>query len=385
MANISGLYFPDIEQNTVLQNVFNLETFMDNTNFSMVLSTNGVDYSPSRVWSLLGSITTTYMTKENTRVFVDEQFAEIIFRFILEKSFAPAWQRERSQHLFNAESPTQVNAMGANIKAILNSNVDYSYLETIESQLTHLNDELFRFGRAFAGYGNTFDVGAFKVEFVNRLVNHFYPYLYFIHILKAQSFCKEFKCKRVYNLAKYVFVYYLCASMFLLIYSTTSRVDTYMKDQSLSLTTQAMESRKEQLIRLQDGLLKVLAEENSFDDKTSVDQNAKSTIAGYYDKISMLSNLNMAGTNYINEKKKNATIMQNNLGNYSNIEARNFIEMKRAKTIFWVLFAIICAIISLLILFIFQNKFTYLYTLSGVTLLALAMYGLISVIRSNRS
>lgn len=385
MANISGLYFSDIEKNNALQSVFKFETFMDNTRFSNILSVNGTDYTPTRVWTLLGSLNAAYIEKQNARVFVDQQFSEVVFKFILDNSFAPAWQRSRSQNLFNASSTTQVDAIGRNIKAIFNSSVDYSDLETLKSQFTNLNDDLFRFGRAFAGFGNSFDVGAFKVEFVDMLVDHFYAYLYFTHIQKAQSFCKDFKCKRVYNLAKYVYVYYLCASIYLLVYSTVSRVDTYSKDQTLQLTTQAMDNSKYELILLQDGLLKVLEEENAFEKKTQTNKDSKSTIAEYYDKISTLSDLNVARSTYINEKKKNTNIMQNNLGNYSNIEARNFIEMKKEKTIFWVLFALICVIIVLLVVFIFQQRFIYLYSLSGLTLLALAIYGLVGAVRMNRS
>lgn len=383
MSAISGLYFKDIEENEYVQKIFDFDNFMDNTNFSFVLgTTNG--YVPARVWTLLSRLLDSYeRSKKNARNFLDQQVALTLFNYILEQSFAPEWEQSVGRNLFNATSPQQVAALSTNIMAIFNANVDFSNLDTLGSQFKNLNDQVFRFGRAFAGFGNTWDVGAFKVRFVDMLVRHFYPYLYYIHIQRAQTFCRDFKCKRVYNLAKFVFVYYLAASIYLLIYSKIDRTQTYMR--ALNVNTQMLDSRKIELVSLKDDFLTILDEENSLDKKTSSGGNTRSTIAKYYDSIKTVSDMNVKGSNFLNEKKATTEIMQTNLSSYSLYEARSYKEMKDAKTIFWVLFVLFIIIIITISYCIINKRYTLMYPVSGLTLLAIAVYGLVSAVRSNKS
>lgn len=383
MSAISGLYFKDIEDNDYVQKIFDFDNFMDNTNFSFVLGTTS-GYLPSRVWTLLSRLLDSYeRSKKNARNFLDQQVALTLFNYILEQSFAPEWEQSVGRNLFNASSPQQVAALSNNIMTIFNANVDFSNLDTLGSQFKYLDDQVFRFGRAFAGFGNTWDVGAFKVRFVDMLVRHFYPYLYYVHIQRAQNFCRDFKCKRVYNLAKFVFVYYLAASIYLLIYSNTDRTQTYMR--ALNVNTQMLDSRKIELVSLKDDFLTILDEENSLDKKTSSGENTRSTIAKYYDSIKTVSDMNVKDSNFLNEKKATTEIMQTNLSSYSLYEARSYKEMQDAKTVFWVLFVLFIIIIMTISYCIVNKRYTLMYPVSGLTLLAIAVYGLVSAVRSNKS
>lgn len=376
MSNIKKLYFPEIQSDRTIMDVFDFDTFLNKTQFSFVVGDNNQNSDVRKVMTLVRRLLRGFdLSNQDVKVFIDNQFPLTLFDFILEESFAPALQSEVGAHLFNARNVRQVSVMKTNIMAIFNAKVDYSDVKTLQTQFEHLDNKLYRFGKQLKQYGEGFDIAAFKDYFSKMLVQHFYPYLYYVHIRKALDIkCNDFKCKRVYVLAKYVYVYFTMMALFLIIYSDAASVTRCM---SVLQTTQSdMDSTKQQLQRILDNILGILDEENMLDK-----DNGVSKMAEYYNSLTETSRSNHQRSHDLNTKRNTALNMQNNLSSILSTEAMAYRDLWRAKLVFYVLVALVSIVICTQIVLILKQQYTRLFILSGLTLLALATYGLMVVTR----
>jgi hypothetical protein len=130
------------------------------------------------------------------------------------------------------------------------------------------------------------------------------------------------------------------------------------------------------------GVLLALEQENVLDLPGA--QNV-STLAQYYQKLKHTSKNNVENSFLLNQKKNSAVIMQNNLGNYTNHEAIAYKELVKTKSAVVFVIILMIVIIFTLIALISSKNFMAVYLLSGLTLLALAIYALVGAIKSNRS
>jgi len=374
------MYFLDPNNTAYIQSIFDHENFMSHARFDRALGSSS-GYNPPKVLSLLRRINAAYdAANQDITQFIDNRFALALFNFILEETFAPHLEATRGRHLFNASNRNQLAAISDRIMAIFNSSIDYSKLDTLETQFVNLDDVLYRFGHQLSTLGTSFHLTTFKSEFSKQLFETFYPYLYFRHIQQAKQFCDDFKCKRVYILAKYVFVYYLCMAIYLLIFSCAENISTYMS--ATNSTQSMMEAFKGKFEDVMYGVLLALEQENVLDLPGA--QNV-STLAQYYQKLKHTSKNNVENSFLLNQKKNSAVIMQNNLGNYTNHEAIAYKELVKTKSAVVFVIILMIVIIFTLIALISSKNFMAVYLLSGLTLLALAIYALVGAIKSNRS
>jgi hypothetical protein len=375
MSNIKKLYFPEIQNNSYMMDVFDFDKFLNKTQFSFVIGDTNGNSDVRKVMTLMRRLLRGYdLSNQNIKTFIDNNFSQTLFNFILDESFAPALQSEVGSHLFNAKNVRQVSVLSNNIQIIFNGAVDYSDLKTLQTQFENLDNKLFRFGKQLKQYGEGFDIAEFKDWFTKLLVQHFYPYLYFIHIQKALQFCDDFKCKRVYILAKFVYVYFTLMALFLVVYSNAASVTRCI---SVLQTTQSdIDNTKERLQRILDSILGILDEENILDKDNDV-----SKMAEYYNSLKATSQDNQKRSHDLNTKRDTALNMQNNLSSILSTEAMAYRDLWRAKVIFYVVLALILMVICTQIVFILQKQYTRLFILSGLTLLALAIYAFVTVVK----
>lgn len=373
MSNIKKLYFPEIQNNSYMMDVFDFDKFLNKTQFSFVIGDANGNSDVRKVMTLMRRLLHGFdLSNQNIKRFIDNNFSQTLFNFILDESFAPALQSEVGSHLFNAKNVRQVSVLKNNIESIFNGHVDYQDLKTLQTQFENLDNKLFRFGKQLKPYGEGFDIAEFKDWFTKLLVQHFYPFLYFIHIQKAVIFCDDFKCKRVYILAKFVYVYFTLMALFLVVYSDTTSVSTCM---SVLQTTQSdIDNTKERIQRILDSIIGILDEENILDNNNDV-----SKMAEYYNLLKETSKDNTKRSHDLNTKRNVALNMQNNLSSILSTEAMAYRDLWRAKVIFYVVLALILMVICMQIVFILQKQYTRLFILSGLTLLALAIYALVVV------
>ena len=376
MSIISKLYYPGIYDNTDITNIFDFDNFLDHTKFMNILSVDsskGLDINLAS--KLLEYLTSVPSDVNGTRDFIDKRFGNLIYDY----TFWEVFSKEFGNHvgsLYNSQNKGHGQALYTNVMGIFNSAVDYSDLATLSSQFMSLPDKYFTFGSNFTPYGDKFDINAFKSDFIELLVKYFYPYHYFIHIQERVKNCDDFKCKRAYLLAKYVFVYYLYMSIFVFLFGTGNAVRdvaTTLKKDNASL-----EVIKYQIVLAMDQILSILQEENLLD---GPDGNKVSSLAGFYKEIKALSDSNVRESNFLNEKKNVALIMQNNLSNYTNYEVLAHQELWSLKRSFIIIAVVMLVIIATLIALVISGSYSYAYILSGIVLLGLGINGLVAAIR----
>lgn len=389
MANpIQKFYYPGISDNTDLTNVFDFDNFMDHVKLSTVLSGGGSGVSNIIMNNFIQTVLSVYNStaQQNTNTFIDQYFQNALSDFIIRNNIATVMAQTTGGN-FNINDAGQYKFLSDQIYAIIgSSSIDWSDLTTIQSQMLGLPSSMFAWGSSLTTFAQTFDVNAFQGQVVQLLMANMYIAFYFRHITDRVRNCEDFKCKRAYLLAKYVFVYYTFMSIFLSIFSSSSTVNQFKIDTGLD--TNSVETLKYQIVLVMDGVLSQLQNENVLDSPglefnslsfQGIGPPAVSDIQGYYEYLKTLSDQNVLKSNYLNEKKKTATIMQNNLGNYTNQEVlshKQYVDTKRgfiASVI--VMFLVILYIVGLVVF----RSYTVLYASSAVILLGLAINGLVAV------
>ena len=377
-STISKLYLSGINDDVYITNVFDFENFLDSTGFRTILSANGKNLDVWRFYSLLKRMLDAFdEVNQNTKSFINDKFENTLFDFILHDIFAPALAMQfQNTCLFNPKNENEMNAVGRKIKDIFFSNIDHSNLTTLKSQYMNLNDSYYSFGSNFIIFGNVFDVKEFKKNLVDLLVVFFYPFHYFHHIIEKINYCQDFKCIRAYVLVKYVFVYHLFMSIFLFMFGDSASVSQCATGLKMDNTT--LQKLKYKLVIIIDGILAVLQDENLLD---SASEKQISSLNAYYLKIRDLSSGNIVASNYNNEMKKKALLMQNKLSNYNNYEYIASRELMRYKLSVLLIVLLILLIICVLIVLLLKRSFISFYIISSVTLLGLAVNGLFTAIK----
>ena len=249
-------------------------------------------------------------------------------------------------------------------------------MSTLNQQLLNLPDDLFTFGAGLSSFTSSFDVNAFRTQFVSTLMTYMYTVFYFRHILDRVVNCPDFKCKRVYLLAKYVFVYYTFMSLFLIIFSSASTVSQYSTDTKLQNSD--LDLIKYNLVLLLDGILSLLQNENLLDVEGS---DNVSTITGYYNQIKQLSDMNVSKSFHLQDKKQFAEVMKNNLGNYTNVELESKKRYDKGKRTFVATVIVMLIVIIVLISLLMARAGVAFYVCAGIVLLSLAIDLLVHVLK----
>jgi ABC-type sugar transport system permease subunit len=133
------------------------------------------------------------------------------------------------------------------------------------------------------------------------------------------------------------------------------------------------------MVYVMDGILTLLQNENILDVDGS---GSVSSITTYYNQIKDMSNKNVTGSNTLNETKDVALLMQNNLTNYSNNEVVTYDELRRTKVYLIVTIVIMLFIIGIIIGLILMKSYKFVYIVSGIVLLAIAINATIAILRS---
>jgi hypothetical protein len=370
---ISNLYYPGIGDNKDITDVFDFDNFANHVQLARI--TKGTNMN---VKSLIQALTGGFTARANSSAttYMDV-FGSILFQQSFTNSFYPTIAAQNPA-LLKASDVGQAQYMQIKIENIITSKkVDLSDMSKLQAQMLSLPDSLFTFGQQFVAFGQTFDAATFKKSVVSMIMDSFYTYLYYAHIVSKIKSCQDFKCKRAYLLTSYVYVYYTLMTLFLHVFADAATVQQFSKDTQMD--NAALEKMKYDIIVVMDSILSRLQDENLLDVPGM--QNI-STMASYYGKLQKLSTDNVNKSKQLNNQKNTALLMQNNLGNYTNNEVQAFEDLRMTKIYLIVLSVVMVSIfVSLLGLAVTRNFMT-LNIVAGIVLLGLAINGLTSVVRN---
>lgn len=369
---MSKFYLTGISDNKDITNVFDFDNFYTVMKFDQILQSKN---------TLLNALVVALrdgfhiQATSSMATFMDV-FPGVLFQQSFNNTFLPAIAAQNPV-MFNANKPTQVAALqNSLVLLVTNSAVDFSSMSSIQPSLMNLPDKAFAFGQSFVGIGDTFDVSAFKTNITQVIMDSFYTYFYYIHVQKEINACGDFKCKRAYLLAQYVFVYYTLMSLFLRIFSNANTVQQFATDTTSSNAD--LEALKYELVLMMDGVLARLQDENLMDVPGA--QNI-STLNKYYNKLKAMSAKNVQTSSDLNDEKTKAKVMQNNLGNFTSTELLAMEDLNKMKLVFLISVVAVGLVIAMLVYFLLSGNYMALNVTAAVVLLSIAIYGLVGAIR----
>lgn len=363
MTVISNLYYSGIANSKDITDVFDFENFLDHTKI------NGILTNFKEIDNFLKSMLDTFdTTNQNIVTFVNEAYIAKLRDTCYYNSFVKIIASTPSN--FSTTDAAQVAFLKTKVEEILNTSIDWSDLDTIRTQLVNLPDAAYQWGASFKAFAQAFDMAKFKEQIVSALMTSHYPYIYYKHIMEKSATCADFKCKRAYILCKYVFVYYTFMTLFLAIFSNAETVVAF-KSANAYADNDTLSNLKYRMVLVMDKVLAVLQEENLLDNSGAT---GVSNIMQYYETLKTLSDNNVVSSNTLNERRKIAGLMQNNLSNYNHNEATAAATYARTRVIFWVT----VGIMSLVMLYLYsltamQNWAMLFFTATFVMIILLGV------------
>jgi hypothetical protein len=352
---------------TDLENVLDYNTFLNTVRLSDVLTSNAVMMYFAKYLLQVFDVT----SQQNVSTFVNSDFQNGLADFIIQVHVAARLTVSSQQKL----NVSQISYLTSHVYAILNGPIDWSDMSSIKDQLLRLPASLFSFGSNFSTYGTVFNLANFQERFVDILMDTMYPSLYFKHITDRATNCQDFKCKRIYLLTKYLFVYYTFMNVFLSIFSSATTVQTCKND--TGMTSEDLETLKYQLVVVMDGVLSLMQNENMLDVPGA---NQVSSISQYYTQIKNMSNGNILKSNYLNEKKETAEVLRNNLTNYTKNEILSYERFRKERREFIATLLVMFVVVSFLVGLLVTKSYKAMFASSAIVLLGLAINGLAAVI-----
>jgi hypothetical protein len=387
MTIISKFNYSGISDNKDITDIFDFDAFLAHTKINTVVSNGSTGTDNKKINTFITKLITGYYASD-IKNFLDndtlrspydtdvgnisKSYLNVLFSACYDLSFIP--YIKSISGFTTVDIPLNMSLTTALIN-IFNSSIDWSDLDTVESQMKNLDNGFFMFGTIT---GNIkFNAGDFKNQVVPKIMEFFYPMIYYLHILKLTKNATDFKYKRAYILIKYVFVYYTFMTLFLLVFADQNKVAYFKSD--LNMSNADLMSIKYKMVYVMDGILTLLQNENILDVDGS---GSVSSITTYYNQIKDMSNKNVTGSNTLNETKDVALLMQNNLTNYSNNEVVTYDELRRTKVYLIVTIVIMLFIIGIIIGLILMKSYKFVYIVSGIVLLAIAINATIAILRS---
>jgi hypothetical protein len=373
-------YYPEVTKNEILMKVFDFDNFLDHTRLGTLLaqsSGSGLDFA--KISFLLTRLIKEYEvnTNRNSSKLL-RKFDTPLFDVCFDLSFIPVFKNRFNS--FNVTDINQYNFYKTNIYNIVyHKYLDFSDLNSIAGQIINLPDKQFEFGKQLVGFNQEFDVKAFKHDLADDIFSTMYSVFFFKMIRKNFTSCEDFKCKRLFLLAKYVFGYFLFMSIFLIIFGDPEVLKAFKTTNNL--TMEKTDYLKHTIIVIMDDILSLLQEENMLD---STGKGDKTSLALYYEQAKKLSDKNVIFSRVLNKKKNTALIMQNNLNNFTNNEVLTLRARNRAKIVFWTLAIISVFTISSCCTFIWLKIYRPVHMISSAGLFGIAIYALVSAILSAR-
>lgn len=389
MSSISRFFNSSGSEKKSLSDVFDFDNFADHVKLTThIASGNGLD--SVKVNDLITSLVKGYNNQSKLKQYVDTDFIiTFIDQYIIYEVASAITVQNQKFSYTNASHSKDLRTLiysifniiknGSNVvdtNVLFKSNVlSFADIGTIQQQLHQLSTDTFKsFHKKYRNTGETEEVFRQKLE--NIFMDKLYIVFYFAHIYDRSMFCNDFKCKRSFVLAKYVFVYHVFMTIFLIIFSSADSVQVFKT--ATKKDNNDLQSLKTRMVSIMDSILTLLQEENILD-TPGLDNT--STIGKYYDKIKDLSDKNVLKSNFLNEKKKTALMMQNNLGNFSNYEALAHRELYYTKVGFFSTIVVMLIVLLILLVLVYGQQYLMLIVVSGVVMLGLAIYGLLSAIK----
>ena len=329
--------YPDAKADALLAKVFDFGTFMDVTRLHKIMvgyKSNKANYDLRVVKHFIDNVSTAFYEKADRDAEMFLMYAsDALFKTCFDHSMLPYFSSD-FQQAFNATNTSQVETVHDAIEKLVMSVESVQLFDPKTAQgkdaaIKSKTDNLFEFGETLYHKTSDFKTAEFKNKLAPQLLESFFPFFYYRYLNEKLSTCPDanMNCKRLYKLAKYVFMYYSLMSVFLAIFAEAD--DTVRYKETNNEDDIAVNEKRQQLVFMMDSIL------IKMNDKDMQDSGINSDLATFYSNIKKMSMENIQSSNSIVEKKREVESLQNNLANYNNMQHLNQRDMLVARVAFF--------------------------------------------------
>lgn len=322
---------PQVKKDIYLANVFNFEDFLSNSSIAdtITMSVDGTTQSNYPVVDrMIKSIVNFYSKKSVDDVM--SMFQGLLIDTDFDVKFVPYIQES-----YKSNVKPEIIKMEV-YKLVQNINV--ANMDKLSSEILDMPEDMFSFGEKLFTFSKDYNVNQFKLDMSGAIPKSFYPLLYYKHLIYRSSACAgDVECQRVYNLAQYIFVYYVIMLLFLFVFDSNERVNRFATETKSSM--ESLQKLKYDLVAIADAILMRLEEKNMLD--ISLDGLSGKMSANAVDKeIKQVATTNQQISQQLIFKKTDLDNLQINLSSYNNMQSVSYMDKRSCTFWFWVIVAI---------------------------------------------
>jgi hypothetical protein len=362
--------YQEVRTDKVLANVFAFGLFLENSGLQSIMKGYGAvksknDYNLIVIRAMIEELIEKFNDTFNRNVTVMiANLTDSLMEICFEQYFAK-YIRDEFRESFNNDNISQINQVKQGVinivKAVETEKVFNAAGNLNVKGVSSLPDPMFAFGEGLYVNVGAFDTTQFKTKIAGTIATAFMPFFYMKHLKNKMGACNDTnqRCKRIYKLAQYVFLYYTTMSIFLIVFSSADSMDKYKKDTNENDI--GLQEKKQKLVYMMDSILLKMNE------ATLPEKGQNKEISEFYDSVRRMSLDNVQKSNEVVQYKHTIETLQNNLKNYNameNITADQLLKTKISFYVHLVLWFAVCV-------YVFGATFSrHLFAADMVTLIA---------------
>jgi hypothetical protein len=330
--------YAEVNADAVLAKAFDFGTFMNITKLHNIMvgyKSTSKNYDMRIVKHYIENMTQAFYDKADRDSDMFLVYAgDAIFKTCFEHSMIPYFSKE-FQQAFTSTNVAQVEGIHEAVERLVMSIEAVGVLDPKTAQgkdaiIKSKAESYFQFGETFYIKSSDFKTAEFKNKLAPQLMESFFPFFYYRYLNEKLSACPDanMRCKRIYKLAKYVFLYFSLMSVFLAVYANEQDIEKYK--QANNEDDIVVNEKRQKLVYIMDSILIQMNNEEMQDNGTNND------LATFYTNIKRMSLENIQSSNNLVELSREVDILQNNLANYNNMQNMNFQTRKMSQITFFV-------------------------------------------------
>ncbi len=318
--------YAEVKADAVLAKVFDFGTFMNITKLHNIMigykSTNKT-YDMRIVKHFIENMTNAFYNQADKDAEMFLVYAsDALFKTCFEHSMVPYFSKE-FQQAFTSTNVAQVEGVHDSIERLVMSLEAVGVFDPKTAQgkdavIKSKAESFFQFGETFYIKSSDFKTAEFKNKLAPQLLESFFPFLYYRYLNEKLSACPDanMRCKRIYKLAKYVFLYFSLMSVFLAVYANAQ--DTTRYKESNNEDDIVINEKRQKIVYIMDTIL------IQMNNAEMQDSGMNTDLATFYTNIKRMSLENIQSSNNLVEHKREVETLQNNLANYNNMQNLNY-------------------------------------------------------------
>lgn len=370
--------YPEVNADALLAKVFDFGTFMNLTKLHNIMAgykNTSKNYDMRILKHYMDNVATAFYDKADRDAEMFLIYAsDALFKTGFDHSMIPYFSNE-FQQAFNATNTSQVEALHDAIEKLVmavepTQLFDPKTAQGKDNAIKIKADSFFQFGETFYHKTSDFKAQEFKNKLSPQVLESFFPFFFYRYLNEKLSICPDanMQCKRLYKLAKYVFMYYSLMSVFLAIFAKAE--DTVRYKESNNEDDIVVNEKRQRIVYIMDSIL------IKMNDADMQDSGMSSDVATFYTNIKRMSMENIRSSNTLVEKKRDVDSLQNNLANYNNMQSLNQASMVSARFSFVVNLVAWSLVVMVIVMSTIAGGVKYMWTdvVIVLSLLVIVLY-----------